>query len=565
MVRCRAERASADWRWMGCSDRRRVALEAGGRASARMRRKSTRVANCKAGPRPASGRRASDEELRSRDTAAEGVSTGAQCSLRHRWVKLSADPADRATTHPSVMRWTWSRRCSSIWDGLGDAEDQHREQVVLSRSSAGPACWACSGSGKAMSIRRGLDPLRSFAPAARDIETPLDVVQAAVLHYGFVGVRCTRRWAGGPAATSRAEVSTAAMLRTRSNRGRPRRWCAAEQVPITAHCANSNHATGFDGFGGPDDWYPCCADTRSARQPGPSAAHRPRARRRLAVADRGQSRAAGRTPTSAITGSTIRRSPRPLGWSSGCSLLRRLTCWPSGSCTARTGHGRDPSRVRTLPAPTGTCRPVGPERPRDPGGNALSPRVDDPSNKNAQRLLARYGASPPTGSRPGSPNQVPRPPREDHVHHPEVHHQACRPGDARAGMVNVVTQKRGAESRSRSGMGTGRRGGDAPPPEGLSGGCRGLQSGAATARVGAAHRCGCDLADQRTRSGSWCWCTWCLRRQGEVVEVLERGEEHARAGRSAPRAGRRRRSAAWCCPGRRCNARPTHTVCGRRA
>ena len=55
---------------------------------------------------------------------------------------------------------------------------------------------------------------------------------------------------------------------------------------------------------------------------------------------------------------------------------------------------------------------------------------DYPSNNYAQRLFARYQRSVPTGTRAGSPNQVPQSRIEvDHVHHP------CRYITRPAGLV----------------------------------------------------------------------------------------------------------------------------------
>jgi predicted TIM-barrel fold metal-dependent hydrolase len=103
----------------------------------------------------------------------------------------------------------------------------------------------------------GFDPLAELrARRAGDIETPLGLVRDAVDRYGFVGVK----------------VYPPMGWRPRGNRARPglsapdaghlddivdefAGWCAANDVPVTAHGADTVHAApGYAGFGSPSDW-----------------------------------------------------------------------------------------------------------------------------------------------------------------------------------------------------------------------------------------------------------------------------------------------------------------------
>jgi predicted TIM-barrel fold metal-dependent hydrolase len=288
--------------------------------------------------------------------------------------------------------------------GLGDAaKTSAREQVVLfEKLSRASMLGVLPGGGKAhVHPFVGFDPLRELrARRTSDIETPLDVVQAAVLRYGFVGVKVYPPMGWRPSgnhARRGLDGSDAAELdRIVDDLAR---WCAAEQVPITAHCANSNHADpAFDGFGGPDDWLPVLRrhpglhvnlghfGGASAREPDDGWPWRiARACHELPglYADVGNHRIYDQALTRSYLG----------------MVERMLAAPPTDVLAERIMYGSDWFMVAIHPEYErflGTYRELfgrfGPERTaRFLGGNALSfLGFDDPSNKNAQRLLARY-------------------------------------------------------------------------------------------------------------------------------------------------------------------------------
>lgn len=146
--------------------------------------------------------------------------------------------------------------------GLGDVaktslEEQMRLFEKLSRASM---MGKLPGAGKAhIHPFIGFDPLRELrARRSGDIESPLDLVKKAILTYGFVGVKVyppmgwrpfgneTRRGVSGDDARDLDDIVDDLAG-----------WCESEDVPITAHCADSNHADpAFKGYGGPQDWLP---------------------------------------------------------------------------------------------------------------------------------------------------------------------------------------------------------------------------------------------------------------------------------------------------------------------
>jgi len=89
--------------------------------------------------------------------------------------------------------------------GLGDtAKTSVSEQVVLfEKVSRASMLGLLPGGGKArVHPFVGFDPIRELRARRKDdIATPLEDVQSAVLRYGFVGVKVSRRWGGGRAAT----------------------------------------------------------------------------------------------------------------------------------------------------------------------------------------------------------------------------------------------------------------------------------------------------------------------------------------------------------------------------
>jgi predicted TIM-barrel fold metal-dependent hydrolase len=99
------------------------------------------------------------------------------------------------------------------------------------------------------------DPVRQ-ALSGKDVKTPLDLVQSAIMEYGFVGVKVYPPMGWRPTGNadlpwmtnpSGAEVD-AALVKLYD-------WCVMEQVPITAHCNSSNYASPkYEGLPGPAGW-----------------------------------------------------------------------------------------------------------------------------------------------------------------------------------------------------------------------------------------------------------------------------------------------------------------------
>ncbi|MEU4196388.1 amidohydrolase family protein [Kribbella sp. NPDC026611] len=105
----------------------------------------------------------------------------------------------------------------------------------------------------------GFDPRHEVrARQARDIDTPLAVVQDAVQRFGFVGVklyppmgfRPLKNVAVGDITPDEASALNEVLDEFYT-------WCEAEQVPITAHCNNSQYASDVyknAGLAGPGGW-----------------------------------------------------------------------------------------------------------------------------------------------------------------------------------------------------------------------------------------------------------------------------------------------------------------------
>jgi predicted TIM-barrel fold metal-dependent hydrolase len=131
--------------------------------------------------------------------------------------------------------------------GLGDqAKTSNREQMVLyEKISRLSMKGRLPGQGKAhFHFFIGFDPLRELrARQVGDIETPLDLVKTAVGTYGFVGVkvyppmgwRPSGNEAWGPIDTTEAAMLDEIVIDLAE-------WCAADDVPITAHGNRSNYA-----------------------------------------------------------------------------------------------------------------------------------------------------------------------------------------------------------------------------------------------------------------------------------------------------------------------------------
>jgi predicted TIM-barrel fold metal-dependent hydrolase len=288
--------------------------------------------------------------------------------------------------------------------GLGDvAKTSGRQQIALfEKLSRASMLGVLPGAGKAqLHPFVGFDPLRELrARRTNDIETPLDLVRTAVLRYGFVGVKVYPPMGWRPSGNhSRRGLSGADASEVDRIVDDLAQWCAAEQVPITAHCANSNHADpGFDGFGGPDDWLPVLrrhpgmhvnlghfggASAREADDGWPWRIARATRELPGLYADVGNHRIYDRALTRSYLGMIERMFAAP----------------PTDVMADRIMYGSDwfmvaihPEYEQFLGRYTELFGRFGSERTdRFLGGNALSfLGFDDPSNKNAQRLLARY-------------------------------------------------------------------------------------------------------------------------------------------------------------------------------
>jgi predicted TIM-barrel fold metal-dependent hydrolase len=147
---------------------------------------------------------------------------------------------------------------------LGDqAKTPNREQMVLyEKISRLSMLGKLPGQKKAQfHFFVGFDPLRELrARQVGDIETPLDLVQTAVHTYGFVGVkvyppmgwRPSGNEAWGPTDATEAAMLDEIVMDLVE-------WCAADDVPITAHGNASNYADPHYAkgqYGSPAQWLP---------------------------------------------------------------------------------------------------------------------------------------------------------------------------------------------------------------------------------------------------------------------------------------------------------------------
>ncbi|MGW6281326.1 amidohydrolase family protein [Kribbella sp. NPDC055071] len=145
---------------------------------------------------------------------------------------------------------------------LGDtAKTTIREQVILQEqisrlSMLGRLPWPTTAR---IHPFVGFDPRHEVrARQAGDIDTPLAIVQDAVTRFGFVGVklyppmgfRPLNNVAVGDVTADEAKALNEVLDEFYT-------WCEAEQVPITAHCNNSQYASrAYEtaGLAGPGGW-----------------------------------------------------------------------------------------------------------------------------------------------------------------------------------------------------------------------------------------------------------------------------------------------------------------------
>jgi predicted TIM-barrel fold metal-dependent hydrolase len=98
------------------------------------------------------------------------------------------------------------------------------------------------------------DPVRqAYAAAAKDLETPLDLVKTAVTKFGFVGVKVYPPMGWRPIGNTsdddpRGKRLDEALITLYQ-------WCQEEHVPITTHCNRSNYVSdGLADLSGPAGW-----------------------------------------------------------------------------------------------------------------------------------------------------------------------------------------------------------------------------------------------------------------------------------------------------------------------
>jgi predicted TIM-barrel fold metal-dependent hydrolase len=103
----------------------------------------------------------------------------------------------------------------------------------------------------------GFDPRRELAARrAGDIDLPLDVVRSAVERYGCIGVKLYPPMGWRPIGnTETVGMSAADATEIDAILRELYTWCETAQVPITAHCNESNYADdAFKDFTGPKNW-----------------------------------------------------------------------------------------------------------------------------------------------------------------------------------------------------------------------------------------------------------------------------------------------------------------------
>ncbi|MFK4084168.1 amidohydrolase family protein [Kribbella sp. NPDC020789] len=164
------------------------------------------------------------------------------------------------TTYPEVDLF-----CPMLVDlgtALGDqAKTTIREQVVLQEqisrlSMLGRLPWPTTAR---VHPFVGFDPRREVRSRwAGDIDTPLAVVKDAVRRFGFAGVKVYPPMGFRPlhnVAVGDVTAEEAAALNDVLDEFYS--WCETEQVPITAHCNNSQYASqAYEsaGLAGPGGW-----------------------------------------------------------------------------------------------------------------------------------------------------------------------------------------------------------------------------------------------------------------------------------------------------------------------
>lgn len=150
--------------------------------------------------------------------------------------------------------------------GVGDvAKTTVAQQVELyEKISRASMLGVLPGIGKArLHPFVGFDPLRELrARPTKPILSPLQVVQDAVLRYGFVGIKLYPQMGWRPSGNQSSGALTAEDAKALDEIvDELATWCEQQNVPLTAHCSNSNYAHkdyGAPGaeYGRPEDWFP---------------------------------------------------------------------------------------------------------------------------------------------------------------------------------------------------------------------------------------------------------------------------------------------------------------------
>ena len=101
----------------------------------------------------------------------------------------------------------------------------------------------------------GFDPRRQLrARETNDIEEPLDVVRSAIADYGFVGIKLYPPMGFKPYGNA-AEPDVPDGEAIDVILGELYEWCVSNDVPLTAHCNDSNYADpAFRQYASPDNW-----------------------------------------------------------------------------------------------------------------------------------------------------------------------------------------------------------------------------------------------------------------------------------------------------------------------
>jgi predicted TIM-barrel fold metal-dependent hydrolase len=181
-----------------------------------------------------------------------------------RWVKLFGKSRVEIASH---LVKTFSDRvdlfCPMLVDlgvGLGDsATTSAREQIELQEKVSRISMMGLlPGGGKSrLHPFVGFDPRTELrARSVRDIETPLALMKVAIERYGFVGVKVYPPMGWRPIGNRAGvgmtnEQATAIDDILREFYG----WCVEKDVPITAHCNESNFADeSYRTLAAPEGW-----------------------------------------------------------------------------------------------------------------------------------------------------------------------------------------------------------------------------------------------------------------------------------------------------------------------